>query len=83
MRKLIAFVALGIVVAAPAIAQEAQNSEQHRRSTVPPGGIYYYERNNNLNRDYQLGGERWKTNKTKHVRHHGSAKLKRNTHAPS
>jgi hypothetical protein len=83
MKKLLAIVALAIVVAAPAFAQQDPNnpnrepgraSRQHR-STVPPGGIYY-GRNNNLNPDFQLGGERWKTNKAKRARHHCSVKQK-------
>jgi hypothetical protein len=36
----------------------------------PPG----YERNSNANPDFQLGGQRWKTNaKSKHARHRRTA----------
>jgi hypothetical protein len=79
MKKLLVIVALGTVIAAPVFAQHDPNTDhrirspQQQRSTVPPGGIYY-GRNNNLNSDFQLGGERWKTNKPKHVRYHRSVK---------
>jgi hypothetical protein len=79
MKKLLVLVALGTIIAAPAFAQREPNTDhrarspQHQRSTVPPGGIYY-ERNNNANPDFQLGGDRWKTNRAKHVRHHRSVK---------
>ena len=81
MKKLLVLAAFGTILAAPAFAQREPNtdhrvrSSQQQRSTVPPGGIYY-GRNNNLNPDFQLGGSRWKTNKAKHVRHHGSVKQK-------
>ena len=81
MKKLLAIVALGTVIAAPAFAQREPNtghrvrSPQQQRSTVPPGGIYY-ERNNDLNPDFKLSGERWKTNKAKHAKHHRSVKQK-------
>jgi hypothetical protein len=81
MKKLLAIVALGTVIAAPAFAQREPNTDyrvrspQQQRSTVPPGGIYY-ERNNNLNPDFQLSGERWKTNKAKHAKHHRYVKQK-------
>jgi hypothetical protein len=32
----------------------------------------YHERNNNLNPDFPLGGDKWKTNKLKRAPHHGS-----------
>jgi hypothetical protein len=67
MKKLL-LVFLGIVIATPAFAQQVPNFSQHRRST-PPGGIYYY-RNGNTNRDFQLGGSRWKTNHRKHSASH-------------
>jgi len=79
MKKLLVLVALGTVIAAPAFAQREPNTDyrvrspQQQRSTVPPGGIYY-ERNGNANPDSQLSGDRWKTNKAKHVRHHRSVK---------
>jgi hypothetical protein len=83
MKKLLVLVAFGTVLAAPAFAQRDPNDPNvhHRaraaqRSTIPPGGIYY-ERNNNLNPDFQLGSERWKTNKLKPAPHHGSVSPKR------
>jgi hypothetical protein len=76
MKKLLVLVALGTVIAAPAFAQHDPNvrgrASQQQRSTVPPGGIYYYERNNNTNPDFQLGGERWKTNHRHHRAHPAS-----------
>jgi hypothetical protein len=61
MKKLLAIVALGAVLAAPAFAQHNPNahdraSQQH---TVPSGDIYY-GRNGNANPD-QSGGSKWKT----------------------
>jgi hypothetical protein len=77
MKRLVVLAALGIVLVAPAFAQQGPNAGQHRRSTVPPGGIYYYEHHNNANSVSRLGGERSKANhgkskhaKSKHARHH-------------
>jgi hypothetical protein len=83
MKKLLVLVALGTVIAAPAFAQHKPNdpnvhhrarTSHQQQSTVPSGDIY--RRNNNLNPDFQLSGERWKTNKAKRARHHGSVKQK-------
>jgi hypothetical protein len=62
MKKLLA-TALATVIAAPAFAQGPASRQQDQVS---------YERNNNLNPDRQLAGERWKTNKAKRAKHHGS-----------
>jgi hypothetical protein len=66
MKKLLAVVALGTVLAAPAFAQQAPRQDDHAfhqqsssrlhpyaadRYTAPG-----YEYNNNLNPDFQLGG---------------------------
>jgi hypothetical protein len=64
MKKLLA-TALATVIAAPAFAQGPASRQQDQVS---------YERNNNLNPDRQLAGERWKTNKAKRAKHHGSVK---------
>ncbi len=73
MKTLLALVALGALVAAPAFAQHAPNvrhegnaahqQRSYRVAPYAPGApeIYYghsYESNNNLNPDFQLGGER-------------------------
>jgi hypothetical protein len=82
MKKLLAIVALGTVLATPAFAQRDPNdpdvhqrARAAQRSTIPPGGIYY-ERNNNLNPDFPLGGDKWKANKLKRAPHHGSVNPK-------
>ncbi len=67
MKKLLALVALGTLLAAPAFAQSPRDAytrglHQHRSSAVHPyaAGRYYsapgYEYNNNENPDFQLGG---------------------------
>jgi hypothetical protein len=69
MKMFLAIAALGIVLAAPAFAQQASVRQENRafnqqsssrvhpytadRYTVPQ-----YENNNNANPDFQLGGER-------------------------
>jgi hypothetical protein len=81
MKKFLAIVVLGTILATPAFAQRDPNDTKvhqraraAQRSMIPPGGIYY-ERNKSLNPDFQLGGERWKTNKAR-ARHHGFASPK-------
>jgi Ni/Co efflux regulator RcnB len=70
MKKFLAIVALGTVLAAPAFAQQAANGRQdnrafHQQSSSrvhPYSADRYtapqYENNNNANPDFQLGGER-------------------------
>jgi hypothetical protein len=73
MKTLLALVALGTLIAAPALAQHAPNvrhegyaahqQRSHRVAPYAPGApdIYYehsQEMNSNLNPDFQLGGER-------------------------
>jgi Ni/Co efflux regulator RcnB len=65
MKKLLAIAALATVIAAPAFAQGPASRQQDQVS---------YERNSNVNPDRQLAGERWKTNKAKRAKHHGSVK---------
>jgi hypothetical protein len=64
MRTLLVLAAIGAVLTAPAFAKRATNQQQ---ST--------YERNNNANPDFQLGGDRWKTNK-RHRKHASSPSMK-------
>ena len=48
-------------VAAPAFAQQAPNARQEAgASYLQRSSTYAYERNGNANRDFQLGGSRWK-----------------------
>jgi hypothetical protein len=68
MKKFLAIVALGTVIAAPAFAQSAPSARQdnrtfHQQSSSrvhPYAADRYtapgYEYNNNLNPDFQLGG---------------------------
>jgi hypothetical protein len=65
MRTLLVLAAIGTVLAAPAFAQQRGS---HRQQPT-------YERNNNANPDFQLGGDRWKTNR-RHRTHSASAKPK-------
>jgi hypothetical protein len=70
MRKFLAIVALGTVLAAPAFAQQANGRQEYRTfqnqssSRVHPyaadryNTATQYENNNNANPDFQLGGER-------------------------
>jgi opacity protein-like surface antigen len=69
MKKLIAIVALGTVLATPAFAQQAPDSSQGIRGwqlqgtgRVHPYAAEHYQRhqqgNSNMNPDFQLGGER-------------------------
>jgi hypothetical protein len=65
MKKLLAIVALGTVIAAPAFAQQAPNARQDDQTWssrvhvytpdhyAPPGNT-----NRNLHPDFQLGGDR-------------------------
>jgi hypothetical protein len=73
MKQVLAIAALGVVLAAPAFAS-SQNARQQDGASylLRSTATYAYERNNNLNRDFQLGGDRWKTNHKKHVRHSAS-----------
>jgi Ni/Co efflux regulator RcnB len=57
---LVIAVALTTVATAPAFAAQARSQQG-------------YERNDNANRDFQLGGARWKTNH-KHHRAHQTSK---------
>jgi hypothetical protein len=80
MKKLLVIVALGIValgivVAAPAFAQQDPNDpndpgahhrarafEQRQSKMIPPyARDIYYERNNDFNPDFPLGDTRWRT----------------------
>jgi hypothetical protein len=69
MKKLIAIVALGTVLATPAFAQQTPDSSQGIRGgwqlqgtgRVHPYAAEHYQRqqgNSNMNPDFQLGGER-------------------------
>jgi Ni/Co efflux regulator RcnB len=70
MKQFLAIVALGAVIATPAFASAPNARQQDGTSRLLRSTMTYaYERNNNLNRDFQLGGDRWKTNHKKHVRH--------------
>jgi Ni/Co efflux regulator RcnB len=62
MKRLLVLVALATVIAAPAFAQHEPSSDHRTRSSSHRElDTYYYERNGNTNRDFQLGGSRWKT----------------------
>jgi Ni/Co efflux regulator RcnB len=77
MKKLLVLAALGAVIAAPAFAQQAPNARQEAgASNLQRSSSYAYERNGNANRDFQLGGSRWKTNKAKHAKHRASTSQK-------
>jgi hypothetical protein len=65
MKRLLAIVALGTVLAAPAFAQQVPNGRQDAQtwsSRVHPYAADFYARpgneNKNLNSDRQLGGDR-------------------------
>jgi len=77
MKTLLVLATLGTLVAAPAFAQQAANARQDAgASYLQRSSTYAYERNGNVNRDFQLGGSRWKTNKAKHAKHRASASQK-------
>ena len=60
MKRLL--VALATIIAAPAFAQHEPSSDHRTRSSSHRElDTYYYERNGNTNRDFHLGGSRWKT----------------------
>ena len=58
MRTLLVLAAIGTVLAAPAFAKQRASYQQQPT----------YERNSNANPDFQLGGDRWKTNKRHQTR---------------
>jgi hypothetical protein len=80
MKLTLVVVALGTAFATQAFAQEPatirEQSTARAHAYLPDfaRNYYAYERNGNVNRDFQLGGSRWKTNKAK--RHHSSANQK-------
>jgi hypothetical protein len=62
MKKLFFVVAVATVIAAPAFAQHEPTTDNRGRSSSHRElDTYYYQRNGNTNRDFQLGGSRWKT----------------------
>ena len=77
MKKLLVLAAIGTAIAAPAFAQQAPDARQQAgASQLQHSSSYAYERNGNANRDFQLGGSRWKTNKAKHAKHRTSTSQK-------
>jgi hypothetical protein len=62
MKRLPMLAALATIIAAPAFAQHEPNTDHRGRSSSHRElDTYYYQRNGNTNRDFQLGGSRWKT----------------------
>jgi hypothetical protein len=60
--------ALGLTIPETLLA----NASQKLRNRALYMAHVYHERNNNLNPDFPLGGDKWKTNKLKRAPHHGS-----------
>jgi hypothetical protein len=76
MKRFFFFVAVATVIAAPAFAQHEPTSDHRGRSSSHRElDTYYYQRNGNTNRDFQLGGSRWKT--VHHRAHPSSRSVKK------